>query len=360
MKKEISLNSKSNSIIFPKLRLENKKMNPFYVLTFLIIILILTFLISFSIGGYSISIIETLKLLFSRLVGTNINGNTAATVLFKVRLPRIFSAIMIGAALSVSGASYQGLFKNPMVSPDILGASAGAGLGAALAILLSLKSFEIQLMSFGFGLAAVMLSYTISKIISDGEGSILSLVLTGMIISTLCSSFISLIKYIGDPYNKLPEITFWLMGGLSAITVKDTELMLIPMLIGTIPLVLLRWNLNALSFGDEEASSLGINTKKIRFIIIICSTLITAVSVSVGGIIGWVGLIIPHLSRMLVGPNYKILIPTSLIVGGIYLLLVDDIARSFFTMEIPLGILTSLIGAPFFIYLLLKGKKGWI
>lgn len=332
-----------------------------YLMIGLILLPILAFIISFSVGRYSIPIPTLFNIFYSKLLGLTVNyPDTLLTVLFKVRIPRILAAMMIGAALSVSGATYQGLFKNPMVSPDILGASAGAGFGAAIAILFSFNLIEVQIFSFIFGLIAVIATYLISSFISSDDNGVLSLVLTGMVIATLCTSFISLIKYVGDPYNKLPEITFWLMGGLSTITSNNVKFMIIPMVFGLIPVILLRWNLNVLSLGEEEASSLGVNTSKLRIILILCSTLMTAASVSIGGLIGWVGLIIPHLTRMIVGPNYKVLLPASVLVGSTYLLLVDDVARSLFSMEIPLGILTSLIGAPFFIYLLLKGRRGWI
>ena len=193
-----------------------------------------------------------------------------------------------------------------------------------------------------------------------GNDSTLLLVLTGMVVTSLFSSAIALIKYVADPDLKLREITFWLMGGLSAIRMNDLKIILIPMILGAVPLLLLRWRLNVLSFGDEEAQAMGIDTSRLRLITIICSTLLTASTVSIGGIIGWVSLVIPHLARMLVGPNYSILLPTSLLVGGLYLLIVDNVARCMFAMEIPLGILTSVIGAPFFIYLLMHGKRGWV
>jgi iron complex transport system permease protein len=240
-----------------------------------------------------------------------------------------------------------------------LGASAGAGFGAAIAMLLSFNSMEIQLMSFVFGLGAVAITTFVSSIVGRGSDSTLLLVLTGMVVTSLFSSAIALIKYVADPDLKLREITFWLMGGLSAIRMKDLEIVLIPMIIGAVPLLLLRWKLNVLSFGDEEAQAMGIDTSRLRFITIICSTLLTASTVCIGGIIGWVGLVIPHLARMIVGPNYRILLPASLLIGGLYLLIVDNVARCMFALEIPLGILTAVIGAPFFIYLLMHGKRGW-
>lgn len=326
----------------------------------LLLILLFVFLFSFTVGTYKLSFGVIIKIFYDRIFGISDHFSVnVETVIFAVRMPRIIAAMTIGCALSAAGSAYQGLFRNPMVAPDILGASGGAGFGAALGLLLSLNSLAVQSLSFLFGLAAVMATVGISAVISrDGGGSLLTLILTGMVISSLTQAFISLIKYIGDPEDKLPEITFWLMGGLSTITMRDIYLMLIPIVVGMIPLYLLRWRLNILSFGDEEAAALGINTRRMKIIVIICSTLITAASVSVAGIIGWIGLIIPHLARMIVGPNYKAALPASILIGSIYLTLVDDVARMF-TAELPLGVLTSLVGAPFFLYLLLKGRRGW-
>lgn len=332
-----------------------------YVIWMLLVLLIITFIFSFTVGGYSLSVPQIINIFYAKITeSTMIYRPNVVNVIFKIRMPRIFAAVLIGAALSVAGTAYQGLFRNPMVSPDILGASGGAGLGAAIGILLSFNSFEIQIITFIFGLAAVFLTVGINSVIGREEGSTLSLILTGMVIASLSQAFIALIKYAGDPENKLPQITFWLMGGLSTVTMRDVLIIIVPMVIGMVPLFILRWKLNILSFGNEEASSLGVDIRKLRAIVIICSTLITAASVSVAGIIGWVGLIIPHLARMIVGPNYKVALPVSVLIGSIYLLIVDDISRGIFTIEIPLGILTALIGAPFFIYLLLKGRKGWM
>ncbi len=342
-----------------KRKLEERKTT--YLMIVIAILPIVAILISLTIGRYSISLPQFFDVVSSKVFRHDIaQSNTIETVLFNVRAPRILSALMVGAALSVSGATYQGLFKNPMVSPDILGASAGAGFGAAFGILLSFNGLGIQISAFLFGLAAVIITYSISSIITRGNNATLVLVLTGMVVAALFTSFISITKYVADPYEKLPLITFYLMGGLSSVTMKDIKMLLIPMIIGIIPLILLRWKFNVLSFGDEEAKSLGIDTSRLRVIIILCSTLITAAAVSISGMIGWVGLVIPHIARMIVGPNFKVLLPSSLLIGGTFLLLVDDIARCAFSIEIPLGILTSLIGAPFFIYLLIKGRRGWI
>jgi iron complex transport system permease protein len=277
------------------------------------------------------------------------------TVVFMIRLPRVTAALLIGGALAMAGTSYQGLFRNPMISPDILGASAGAGFGACLGILYSFGPIGMQLSAFLFGIGAVALVYLISTIIGRGNAAILVLVLTGVLVSTLFGSMTSILKIVADPSNKLPALVFWLMGGLATVNRKDVLLMSIPLIIGVIPLMLLRWKMNVLAFGEEEAQSIGVNTRKIRPIIII-----TAAAVSVSGVIGWVGLIIPHMARFLVGPNHKMLLPASVLMGGTFLLIVDDVARCSFGVEIPLGILTSFIGAPFFIFLLTRGRKGWV
>ncbi|HBE76206.1 MAG TPA: iron ABC transporter permease [Firmicutes bacterium] len=330
------------------------------IITALALSLVVAFLISCAVGRYAIPLPLLVKIFLSKIIGLKATWpETLETVLFSVRLPRILAAMMVGGSLALAGGTYQGLFKNPMVSPDILGASAGAGFGAALAILCSLNMVGIQIAAFVFGLAAVALTYLIGRAVGRGNNALLVLVLTGMVVSTLFSSFISMTKYVADPDNKLPAITFWLMGGLSTVGSKDVFKAFIPILIGAVPLFLLRWRLNALSFGEEEAKALGINTERIRLAVILCSTLLTASSVAIGGMVGWVGLVIPHFSRMIVGPNYKTLLPVSLLIGSSFLLVVDDVARSVFAMEIPLGILTSIIGAPFFVYLLMKGRRGW-
>lgn len=333
------------------------------IIVLLIALLVAAVLISLTLGRYSIPIKQLLEIFYCKILGLNYTGpdyEMVDTILFQVRFPRMIAAILVGGALSVSGASFQGLFKNPMVSADILGASAGAGFGAVVALLLSFNTVGIQFSSFAFGLGAVALTYGISAKIGRGSSPVLVLVLTGMVVTALFTSAISLTKYVADPDGKLPAITFWLMGGLSSITVEDLKIVFPPIILSLVPLLILRWKINIFSFGEEEAKSLGVNTTRLRTIIVVCATVLTASTVSISGLVGWVGLVIPHLARMIVGPNYKTLLPTSLLLGGIYLLVVDDVARCLFTMEIPLGILTAMIGAPFFIYLLLYGKKGWL
>lgn len=281
-------------------------------------------------------------------------------VIFEVRLPRAILALLVGSALSISGASFQGIFKNPLVSPDILGVSAAAGFGAALAIWFSGSSvnvFSIQGSAFIFGVLGVMLAYSISRIYKTTPTVIL--VLAGVIVSALFNAFTSAIKLIADPYHKLPAITFWLMGSLASACWSQVKIAFLPILLGTSGLLAVRWRINLLSLGDEEARALGVKTELVKGFVIACATLVTAAAVCVSGVIGWIGLIVPHISRMLVGPDHKVLLPASISMGASFLLAVDLIARSATAIEIPLGILTAVIGAPFFAYLLRKTKGGW-
>lgn len=327
-------------------------------LLMLLALLIVIFILSFILGRYAVPPDQLIKILAAGILPLEQSwSDTVETVIFQIRLPRILAAILVGAALSTAGAAYQGMFKNPLVSPDILGASAGAGFGAALGIYFSFSMLGIQIMAFLGGLLSVGLTYGISfKIRHD---PMLALVLAGIMIGSLFTAAISSIKYIADPYDKLPAITFWLMGSLASIAPQDIYLATIPITIGILFLFLLRWRLNVMAMGEEEAQVLGLNTRQLKFIVIFCSTLITAASVSISGMVGWVGLVIPHLARMIVGPNYQVLLPASVLLGGGYLLMVDDLARLLGCMEIPLGILTALIGVPFFLYLLLNSKWGW-
>ena len=320
---------------------------------------VVCFLFSMSIGHYEISAYEVLDMLFSKLTASEMRyGEMMQTVVFEVRLPRVILAMTVGCSLSVSGAVYQCVFKNPMASPNILGTSSGAGLGTALAIIFSFGAIYTQMISFAFGLLAVAITYAISAKIGRRGNLILVFVLTGILVSTVFQALISLVKYTADPYEKLPAITFWLMGSLSTAGKNDILIILIPFLLGIVPLFLMRWRLNILSLGDDDVKCLGIDVRNLRLIVIGCSTLLTASCVSVAGIIGWVGLIVPHIARMLVGSNFIALLPSSALIGATYLLLIDDAARGIFKAEIPLSILTALIGAPYFIYLLVKTKDA--
>ena len=316
------------------------------------LVLIACILASFSLGRYPVPIKELLGIFASRVglpVETTWTPQMEAAA-WNVRLPRILLSVLVGACLSSAGAAYQGVFQNPMASPDILGASAGAGFGAALAILIGLSSMYITVFAFSASLITVAMVFTISR---HAKGDrVLGLILAGIMISSLFQSGTSFIKMVADPGNKLPQITYWLMGSLSGASWKDFDIVMIPMLCGMIPLVLLRWKLNVLTMGDDEARALGINAHQFRIIIVICSTLVTASAVSVSGMIGWVGLVIPHMMRRIVGSDYRYLMPASIIGGGIFLAVVDNISRNVSTSGIPIGILTAFVGAPFFLWLI--------
>lgn len=327
-------------------------------LILLILLPVALFLISLFFGRYPISPLTVIQVLASKIFPIGHSWPDAVeTVIFQIRLPRALLAMFVGASLSISGAAYQGMFRNPLVSPDILGVSAAAGFGAALAILLSGNSVAIQVSAFAFGILGVILTYLISRVYKTTP--ILMLVLSGVVVSAFFGALISVTKFVADPYQKLPAITFWLMGSLSTASLKDVVTVLPSIFLGTVGLMLVRWRINVLSMGDEEARSLGVNTERLKIIIIVCATLLTAAAVCVSGIIGWVGLIIPHVGRMLVGPDHRWLLPASIALGAAYVLLMDDLARIVTSAEIPLGILTAIIGAPFFAYLLRRSKGGW-
>jgi len=278
-----------------------------------------------------------------------------ATVVLNIRLPRIVMACLVGCALSAAGASYQGVFQNPMASPDILGASSGAAFGAALAILLGGSTRIITSAAFTSSLITVMAVYFIAQ---RAPGlKVVNLILAGIMVGSLFTAGTSYIKLVADPSNQLPAITYWMMGSLSGSKLKQAAFVIVPIALGLIPLILIRWQVNILTLGDEEARTLGVNTSRLRLVVILCATLITAASVSVSGMIGWVGLVIPHLCRKLVGNNYRYLLPASMIAGAIFLLIVDNVSRNLLAVEIPIGILTAFIGAPFFIYLIAKREK---
>lgn len=312
---------------------------------------------SLFIGRYPMSFGDGIRILSSHILPVENNWTPAMeAVIMQIRLPRAILAMLVGAALSISGASFQGMFKNPLVSPDILGVSSAAGFGAALVILMSGNHLAIQTSAFIFGVVGVFITYLISRIYKTTP--ILMLVLAGIVVGSLFTALLSITKYVADPYEKLPAITFWLMGSLATASSKHVFSVIAPIFAGMIGLILVSWRLNILAMGDEEARSLGIRTELLKAIIIICCTLLTASAVSVAGMVGWIGLVIPHISRMLVGPDNSVLLPTTLSVGASFLLVIDVIARSAVGVEIPLGILTSLVGAPFFLYLIRKTRGG--
>lgn len=326
----------------------------------LIILIVLPFIIFFAsllIGRYPVSLITVFQVLLSKIFPIEPTWvPTAETVIFQVRLPRAIIALAVGSSLAISGSSFQGMFQNPLVSSQILGVSAGAGFGAALAIIIGGNGLVVQLFAFCGGILAVFLAYMISRI--HKTTPTLMLVLAGFIVGALFSALISLLEYIADPYDQLPAIVFWLMGSLSTSSLKDLVYAIPPIAFGTVGLLLVRWRINILSMGDEQARSLGVNTEPLKLFIIFCCTIITAASVCVSGIIGWIGLVIPHIARMIVGPNHKVLLPASISLGASYLLVIDNIARTITTAEIPLSILTAIVGAPFFAYLLRRTRGG--
>lgn len=320
------------------------------------IVLLALFLFSFVLGRYDVPIWQVARILINEIIPLEETWATnMRTAVINIRLPRIALACMVGCCLSLAGTAYQSVFQNPMAAPDILGASSGACFGAALGILLGMTHGGITLMAFVMSLSTVALVYLIGSR-TRGNRSI-SILLAGVMVSSLFSAGTSYIKLVADPSNELPAITYWLMGSLSGARLSEVGAALIPMLIGVIPLLLLRWRINILTLGDEEAATLGVNTGVLRLIVILCATFLTASSVAVSGMIGWVGLVIPHLSRKLVGNDCRYLLPTSMIMGAGFLLLVDNLSRNLMATEIPIGILTAFIGAPFFIYLMTRRRN---
>lgn len=309
---------------------------------------------SLLVGRYALSPGQLVHMLWTRITGGAADWPISDDkVVFAVRLPRVAAAALVGAALAVSGAAYQGMFRNPMVSPDILGASTGAGFGAAVAILLGAGYFGISAAAFCCGLLAVAAAWLVSRLSKADQA--VALILAGMMISSLFSAGTSFVKLVADTQQQLPAITYWLMGSLSSVKDKDVVFLAIPVALGMIPLFFLRWRMNLLTVGEEEAQSMGVNTRRLRGAVIVCATLLTSASVAVSGMIGWVGLVIPHFCRMLFGYDYRRLIPAGALFGAAFLLAVDDIARLVTTGELPLGILTAFVGAPLFLYLIATG-----
>lgn len=327
------------------------------VIPILLILYLLVFVLSFSIGRFPVGPVELVKILFSRILPIEPDWSAQAeSVVFNIRLPRIIASSLIGAGLSLSGLIFQMIFRNPMVSPDVLGTSTGAGFGASLALLWALPSFSIPLFAFITGILAVLLVWAIASRVPSNQ--VLGLILGGIMISSLFQSGTSFIKLVADPEDELPAITYFLMGSLSGAGMDEVKLLLPPMIISIIPMLMLSWRMNILSLPEEEALSLGVNTKVLRGIAIIAATLMTASTVAVAGVIGWVGLVIPHITRMLTGTDGRKTIPSSLILGAAFLTIVDTVSRSVTYSEIPIGILTSFIGAPFFLYLIVKEGKN--
>lgn len=336
----------------------HEKTGEWFLFFLLVLAVLLVFVFSFTLGHYHMSMSQVFPILLTKLVGgRQFWLQDTGLVIFHIRMPRILAAVMIGAALALSGTTFQGIFKNPLVAPDILGASAGAAFGATIGIFFHLGNARIQMMAFIFGIAAVALTYTISKAARKGANITLLLILSGMVISNFFTALVSFVQYQADPANLLQQsIAFWLMGGLSTLNIGDITYAFVPILVGSIVLVVLRWRLNILSFDDEEAQGMGIDAPRTRLIMLCCTTIITSASVAIGGIIGWVGLIIPNIARIVIGANFRALVPISMCLGAIFLLLADDAARTLFPLDIPIGILTALIGGPVFTVVLIRER----
>ena len=309
--------------------------------------------LAFAVGRYPLSLAEVLSALAGQAADP-----TVSTVVMQVRGPRVLAALLVGAALAAAGTAYQGMFRNPLVSPDILGVSTGAALGAALSIFFSTSIFLTQLFAFAGGLAAVGLVYGVGSRLR-GHDPLLALVLTGVVIGTLLGAAIALLKVLADPYNQLPAITFWLLGSLASISPRDLALAAPLALLGLAPMLLLRWRMNLLALPDDEARALGVDTTRLRTLVVVCETLMTASVVALSGIIGWVGLLIPHAARLLVGPDFGRLLPLAMLMGAAFMLAVDTLCRTLATIEVPPGVLTALIGTPFFLWLFALSRRSW-
>lgn len=320
------------------------------------VILLFAVCLALCVGKYPITILESVQIIFGKLLGFQGNwSGMAENVVMKLRLPRVVAAVLVGSSLSISGAAYQSLFRNPLISPDFLGASSGACIGAAIAILLSLGPGSTQVFAFFGGITAVMLTTALPK--AMGSNSNIMLVLSGIIVSGAMSSIIGLIKYVADPMNQLAEITYWQMGSLTYVGFRSLWEIVIPVVICMVLLIKLAWWITIISLGEQDAKTLGVNVQRIRGIAIICATILTASSVSISGTIGWIGLVVPHFGRMMTGPDNRRLMPVSALLGAVFLLFVDTLGRTIGKAELPLSILTGLIGAPFYGWLLYRTKS---
>ncbi len=317
-------------------------------------LLIAVAIVAAGVGPYRIPPLEVVRAVWQRALGGDVPG-AVGTVLFNIRLPRVLAAAVVGAALSAAGAAYQSLFRNPLVSPDILGVSTGAGLGAVVGILFGLPVALIQLLGFAGGLTTVFIVAALARTLRGG-GDILVLVLAGIVVGALAGAAISLVKVLADPYDQLPAITFWLLGSLAGVKSSDVAVTTLIVLAGLAPIILFRWRIGVLSLGDDEARALGVEVRRLRGLVIAAATLITSAVVAISGVIGWVGLMVPHMARLLVGPRFDRLLPASILLGAGFMIAVDTLARSAAKIEIPLGVLTAVIGGPVFVWLLARGR----
>lgn len=332
--------------------------NSRFALTFvaLAIVLFVSALLTISIGHYSYNPADVIRCIWDAILGQDQSDPSMPVVLVNIRLPRLIAALTVGSALSMSGAVYQGVFRNPLVSPDILGVSNGACVGAAIAIVFGLSFVSQQIFAFAFGMIAVGIAVVIPRIVRH-KGNII-LVLSGIIVSGFFSSVMALMKFTAKEDTELAEIVYWQMGTLARINYKDLLIVVPIVVICLIILLALAWRLNILSFGEIEAKTLGMNTTRIRGIVIVCASCLTASTVCISGTIGWIGLIIPHLSRIMVGSDHRKQLPITIMLGSVFLLIVDTLCRTLTSQDIPLSVLTGLIGAPFYAWLLWKQKSA--
>lgn len=338
-----------------------RQRRPPFLLTFgatatLMVVVIMT---SFLVGRFAIDPVAAIKIVLARFVPIEqVWDPLAATVVWDVRWPRILMAVLVGAAMSSSGAVYQGVFRNPLVSPDILGVAAAASFGAAVGIVLrDAHSPLVQMLAFSFGIVGVAMAYLLAR--TRGAVPNVMLILAGVVISSVFNAGISIMKYLADPYDELPAITFWLMGSLAGMRWQNL-LLAAPVIIGGFTVLMIySWRLNLLTMGDNEARSLGVQTQKVQGVAIVCATAMTATAVSQCGAIGWIGLVIPHMARLIVGPDHRKLIPTAAVLGGTFLLAIDNLTRTVSEASLPLSIPIALIGAPFFAVLLRRTKGEW-
>jgi iron complex transport system permease protein len=325
----------------------------------LVVVTIVLVVVSLGVGRYLVDPLTVVRVLTGQVIRIPVTWQPEQqAVILEVRLPRILAALLVGAALSSSGAAYQAMFRNPLVSPEILGVAAGSGFGASVAILAGLSTTLLQFLSFAAGLLAAVLAVAIGRVV--GRGSLIILVLGGIVVGAMFNALISATQYFANPETTLPEITFWLFGSLARATMSGLAVPAAIVGVCLVALYTVRWPLTVLAAGEDEARALGVDRRLVWTVVITASTLMTATVVSIAGIIGWVGLVVPHLARFLVGPTFNRLLPAATVLGGAYVLAVDDIARSVTSLDLPLGILTALIGAPFFVSLLAKARSQWL
>jgi len=333
--------------------------SPVLIISVSLLLLLVMIVTAFAVGRYPVTLSDLTRVLWAWANGgTSGLDATLEAVVLQIRGPRVMAALLVGAALAAAGAAYQSLFRNPLVSPDILGVSAGAAVGAVLGIFLSLGVVMIQSLAFAGGLAAVAMVYFVAKSVR-GHDPLLVLVLAGVVLGALLGACVALMKYLADPYNQLPAITFWLLGSLASTDARDMWAASPLLLAGMLPLWLLRWRINVLSLDDEEARSLGVPTARIRIAVIVGATLMTSAAVAISGVIGWIGLVIPHFARLLTGPDFTRLLPVSVLLGAGFLVAVDTLARSIANIEVPLGVLTAFVGTPLFLWQLATAHRSW-